>query len=237
MRWFKIHHGFNTDVRLGLIAHNLQISRSRVNGIFVDALEYASKNKPRGSLSGYDFEAASLCLGEPEDILKAFSNALRNRGMLFGDLLTEWDLYQQPEDYTNAERQRKHRNKKKQSVDVKVEASNGVVTDSNALCNTDKTREEKIREEGEERNNPLPILKPSSSVQEPAKAKVFGFDVKDFFDDAGLARVRREVEGWCPYMLAGMFNEKVNSGALKKPTHPIGALIGWSKKYTKGKQL
>jgi uncharacterized protein YdaU (DUF1376 family) len=83
----------------------------------------------------------------------------------------------------------------------------------------------------------LPINKPSSSVLDSAKAKVFGFDVKDYFDDAGLARVRREVEGWCPYMLAGLFNEKVNSGALQKPTHPIGALIGWSKKYTKGKHL
>jgi len=237
MRWFKIHHGFNTDTKLGLIAHNLQISRSRVNGIFLDALEFASKNTPRGSLRGYDFEAASLCLGEPENVLRDISNALRNRGIVTDDSLTHWEVYQQPVDYTNAERQKKFRSNKKQDVDVKVEASNGIVTDSNALRNTDKTREEKIRKEGEERNNPLPIYKPSSSVLEPAKAKVFGFDVKDFFDDAGLARVRREVEGWCPYMLAGMFNEKVNSGAMKKPTHPIGALIGWSKKYTKGKQL
>lgn len=80
----------------------------------------------------------------------------------------------------------------------------------------------------------------TSTQQEPAKPEVLKkFDVKDSYTDAALSRIRGtpELDGWCPYHLAELFNENVNSNKLSKPDHPIGALIGWAKKYTKNNKL
>lgn len=129
MHWFKIHHGFSSNPKLGLIAHKLKKSRAEINAIFIDLLEYASKNAARGSIDGYDEETASFNLGldiEP----------LRNAVTLLRPLLLNWDEYQQPIDRTNSERQKRYRDKKKQELDNEV-------TDSNALRNTDKNRIDK----------------------------------------------------------------------------------------------
>ncbi len=111
---------------------------------------------------------------------------------------------------------------------------------SNAGRTSAEMRRESSKNKGiTSTSSPSPPLidKPSTSQQESPRGKdeVLKFDVKDFFDDKSLARIRKELNGWCPYMLAGMFNEKVRSGSFKKPDAPIGAMIAWAKKYTKGK--
>lgn len=139
MHWFKTHHGYNSDAKLGLIAHNLKIPRIIVSGIFLDMLEYASKQNPRGCIDGYDPEAQALNLGIESEQIVTVRNALRNRGVLQDDEIVNWNVYQNL-DKTNAERQKRYRNKQKQDVI-------NPVTDSNALRNTDEIRIDKIRKE------------------------------------------------------------------------------------------
>ena len=129
MHWFKIHHGFSSNPKLGLIAHKLNSPRALINSIFIDMLEYASRNTQRGTLEGYDEETASFNLGINHE-------ALRNAVTLLRPLLSSWDEYQQPIDRTNAERQKRYRDKQKQE-------HNESVTYSNALRNTDKIRIDK----------------------------------------------------------------------------------------------
>ncbi len=65
MHWFKIHHGFSSDAKLALAAHKLEESRATINGIFIDLLEYASKQEDRGSLIGYNIEATGSAINPP----------------------------------------------------------------------------------------------------------------------------------------------------------------------------
>lgn len=129
MHWFKIHHGFSSNPKLGFIAHKLQIPRAIVNAIFIDILEYASRRPDRGSGEGYDTETAAYNLGLD-------SVTVSNAVTLLLPLLESWEEYQSPKDRTNAVRQRRFRNKQKQGDGTPV-------TDRNALRNTDKSRLEK----------------------------------------------------------------------------------------------
>lgn len=150
MHWFKTHHGFSTDTKFGLIAHQLSLPRAIVNAIVIDLLEHASRNDERGYIGNYDYEEAAYNLGVDSNALRNVTDSLRNRAFVTGDRITNWAEYQYRDDPTNAQRQKRHRDKKKQELDVirNIESAKNIpVTDSNALCNTDKIREEEIRKE------------------------------------------------------------------------------------------
>lgn len=143
MQWFKIRHGFTTDPKWGIIAHQISIPRAIVLAVVVDLLEYASKSPVRGSVSGYDEEEGAYNLGVDRNALRNVIDALRNRGFVTDGQITNWEEYQGVSDPTNAERQRRHRDKKRQES----QELDSHVTPSNALRNTDKIREDKKREE------------------------------------------------------------------------------------------
>lgn len=136
MHWFKIHHGYNADAKLGMIAHKLKIPRAHINAIFLDMIEHASRHNDRGSITNYDPEVAAFNLGLDQEEVSNALLSLRNGGLTDGQRILNWDKYQSPIDHTNAERQRRHRNKQKQHIDI-------IVTGSNALRNIDKSRIDK----------------------------------------------------------------------------------------------
>ena len=143
MHWFKIYHGYSSDPKLALVAHKMQESRATINGIFIDLLEYASKQEERGSLVGYNVEAGALAMGVSDEFMSDVMSQLRNVTLVTDEKVVNWDKYQSGSDSTAAERQRRHRDKLKQSV-------NGMSRDSNVtspLRNVEKSREEKRRKE------------------------------------------------------------------------------------------
>lgn len=141
MQWFKTHHGFTSNRKFGLIADQLQIPRAEVIAIALDVLEYASKQPARGSISGYDIEEAAYTLGLSCDIISNALLALRNRRFCNETKILNWEEYQGGHDATNAERQKRYRERKK----IDNTDSVTLVTERNALRNTDKIREDKIR--------------------------------------------------------------------------------------------
>lgn len=147
MHWFKIHHGFSGNPKFGLVANQAGISKAIIIAISIELLEYASKNSPRGSIEGFDEDEASYNLGIEIVTLRNALQLLRNRGFCYGNEITNWEHYQGSGDATNADRQRRHREKKKQDVVDKVTD----VTERNALRNTEKIREDKNRIDKKER--------------------------------------------------------------------------------------
>lgn len=143
MHWFKIHHGYSSDAKLALAAHKLQTPRATINGIFVELLEYASKQEERGSLVGYNIEAGALAMGVSDEFMRNVIVTLRNVTLVTDEKVVNWDRYQGGGDRTAAERQRRHRDKKKQDVEEMSRDSN--VT--SPLRNVDKSREDKSRED------------------------------------------------------------------------------------------
>jgi hypothetical protein len=139
MHWFKIHHGYSSDSKLALVAHRHQIPRATINGIFLELLEYASKQEERGSLIGYNIEAGAFSMGITQELLNDVIVTLRNVTLVTCEKVVNWDKYQGGGDSTAAERQRRHRNKKKQEVG-KVSRDSNVTS---PLRNVDKSRIEK----------------------------------------------------------------------------------------------
>lgn len=146
MHWFKIHHGYSSDAKLALVAHKMQESRATINGIFIELLEYASKQEERGSLVGYNIEAGALAMGVSDKFMSDVIVTLRNVTLVTPEKVVNWDKYQSGADSTAAERQRRHREKKKQQLEEIVTP----VTVTSPLRNTEKSREEKKRKEKKE---------------------------------------------------------------------------------------
>ncbi len=162
MKWFKIHHGFTSNRKFGLVADQLDIPRAEVIAIALDLLDYASRQNDRGSLVGYDIEEAAYTLNLAESIMRNALLALRNRRFCNEHKILNWDEYQGTSDSTNAERQKRFRERKKLDISNTVTG----VTDSNALRNTDKIRRDKIRRDkirGDKKDAPaLPDFLPSA---------------------------------------------------------------------------
>lgn len=135
MHWFKIHHGFSTDKKLGLISHQIGVPRAIINAIVIDMLEYASNCPDRGSIVGYDNEVAAYNLGILHEQIVTVRNALLLRSFVTEDKISKWEQYQSI-DRTNAERQARYRNNKKQKL---IDS----VTVRNALRNTEERRGDK----------------------------------------------------------------------------------------------
>jgi hypothetical protein len=106
MHWLKIHHGFSSDPKFGMIAHQLSLPRALINAIILDLLEFASKSIPRGCISGYDPEVSAYNLGIDSNALRNVTDALRNSGFVTDNEVTHWEQYQGRYDQTNADRQK-----------------------------------------------------------------------------------------------------------------------------------
>lgn len=137
--WFKIHHGFIASAKLGLSAKDAQTTKPIILAISLEILKYASSNSTRGSIAGIDPEEIAFTLEIDTVTVRNALLALRNRGFIEHEIVTNWEEYQGRSDSTNTDRQQRFRNKKKQDVTENVTE----VTVRNALRNTDKTRLDK----------------------------------------------------------------------------------------------
>lgn len=158
MQWFKIHHGFSSSPKFGLIAAQLQIPKAHIIAIALELLDHASRHDRRGTVMDIDHEEIAFSLGLEVVTVSNALLALRNRGFCNADEIINWEHYQGRVDSTNAERQSRYRANKKQSVTE----DESIVTVRNALCNTDKIRVDKNKEREEEVSS-LPAARKSKN--------------------------------------------------------------------------
>ncbi len=169
MHFFKIHHGFCNNPKFNLISHNTKQPKAIVLAVITSLLEYASMQKPRGSIDGFNAEAYAYDLGINEDSVVTICNALRNIEFISDSSIRNWEEYQ-TYDRTGAERQRKFRQNKKL-----VSSAVTDVTERNALRNTEEKRRDKKRKE--EKDNigdfyAIPDWIPSSAWNEFKEMRV-----------------------------------------------------------------
>jgi hypothetical protein len=133
MDWFRTHHGISTDVKLAVIAAKLGVPRCEVGWIWMVLLDHASQNAgDRGNIGDLRAEDITMLSGVPEERAQLIINSFRERKMLSRNgKLTAWEKRQPDADPTNADRQRRYRDRKKGEVTE--------ITLRNALRNTDRT--------------------------------------------------------------------------------------------------
>lgn len=100
MDWWKAHHGIATDAKYRVImrhiaSHNVtvahQLRLSDVIAIWVWLIDFASQNKPRGTIEGFEIDHLAVDTGLSDESVEVVVNAMRNRGMISGNSLTAFD--------------------------------------------------------------------------------------------------------------------------------------------------
>lgn len=137
-RWFRWYEGTCEDGKFRVVARNASVTVATVMGVWAALLEDASNDEHRGVASrGEDFYAAILDL--PATELQRILEEMDGIGLVsagHGNItITKWKERQFETDKidgTNADRQRRWREKRK---------SNGSVTDSNGIITEEKRPE------------------------------------------------------------------------------------------------
>jgi hypothetical protein len=165
MDWFRAHHGISNDIKFGLIAAKLDVPRCEVGWVWVILLDHASQNtEDRGSIGSLQNDEISMMAGIPVSRVEIIVQALKDRKMLSRNgRLTAWDKRQPDADPTNAERQRRYRDRRRRDVTLPE--------DSNALRNTEQNRTEQIEQNRTEQTQSAPaaagVRAPVQPIREP----------------------------------------------------------------------
>lgn len=152
MDWFRSHHGAPMDPKFIAIANKAGSKPGVVAALWWALMDRASQSEPRGSVAGFDCDAASAFFGWPEDELLSVISALRSKGMIdANDHLPAWhkrNPIRERED-DSLERVRRLRERQKETPSNATEDD---VTPSNATKRQVTPRGEERR--GEVQKNP-----------------------------------------------------------------------------------
>jgi hypothetical protein len=110
MDWYKIYHGLPTDPRLPVIAKRTGLTRAETLALWITLHDYASRQKPRGSLYGLDAEETAVLLEMDARKTEAALDAFYEKGMIdIENNISHWAQLQ----YKSTERVRAHRARKR----------------------------------------------------------------------------------------------------------------------------
>jgi hypothetical protein len=111
MDWFKIQHGITTDSRIAVAARRTQQPRAAVLAVWLAVMEYASRNTPRGCITGMDAEELSTLLDIDTGTVNIVLEQLHDRGIIDTDGICGWQSLQ----HLSTDRVRAHRLRRKNS--------------------------------------------------------------------------------------------------------------------------
>lgn len=135
MKWWKAHHGIATDRKYAVLLRHIRsiternalrvtdntagaccnIKRSDILAVWVWLIDFSSQNTPRGSVNGAPTDEIATSLDLEDSDVDLILESFRWRGMISDNSLTAFEKRQPPDDPTNAIRQKRHREKKKNS--------------------------------------------------------------------------------------------------------------------------
>ena len=149
MQWFRWYRGAVEDGKFRMVARNGGVTVATVIGLWAALLEDAADPEHRGvATRGEDFYAAILDLTGEQ--VQRLLEAMRGAGLIktdaFNITITNWHERQfetDAKDPTNAERQRRHREKRKAGKEARqrngsVTAETRPDTDTDTDSETDK---------------------------------------------------------------------------------------------------
>jgi len=134
-------NNITSDPALHLVAEKSKCYRHEVIAFWILLLEKASQKNDNGIIDEIDFEETDFTLGLLSGKSQTIFKALVERGKIIDFTIKNWAKHQA--DTSNAERQRKFRDKKKANEsNDDVTLRNVTVTQNNAVTLEEKRREE-----------------------------------------------------------------------------------------------
>ena len=161
MEWLRWYHGACSDAKWPIIARKANVSVGVVVSVWAALLEYASQDEERGSVAGFDGETYDALYGYKDGTCEAVLEAMTEKGLICDGCICAWrkrQVEREREGSTNAERQRRYRERKKQGntdenvenpADVTPRNVTGVTRNvtRNAVTPPEQNRTEQRREE------------------------------------------------------------------------------------------
>lgn len=120
--YFRSHHGTPSSTRLRMITKISGEHRAFVTAVYWEIYDYASRNSPRGSLNGIDYEEIAFSQEVECHTVSRIVTAMCDKGFITEDnTLDVWDK-EQPlrEDDGAADRKRQQRQREKDAKEQKV---------------------------------------------------------------------------------------------------------------------
>lgn len=113
IQWWRSWHGAPTDTKWLVIGRKAGVTPGIVSAVFWALCDYASQNKERGSIVGFDVETYSAFTGFSEEDVNSVISALNEKGLVEDGFLVNWSKRQPVREDDSLERVRKYRENKK----------------------------------------------------------------------------------------------------------------------------
>jgi hypothetical protein len=125
--WFRSWHGAPTDNKWLVIARKADTTPGMVSAVVWALFDYASQNRDRGSIVGFDVETYAAFSGWEEDAIEAVIAALKDKGVIGPDGgFHNWDKRQPKREDNSAERAKEWRERKRNENERTRTQSNAI---------------------------------------------------------------------------------------------------------------
>lgn len=109
MDWFRSFHGAPIDPTWRLIANKAGVRTGDVTLVWWGLMDYASQQKDRGSVRGFDPEVYAAAWDIEEEIISKILKALTEKGKISAERITAWDARNPKREDDSAERVKRFR--------------------------------------------------------------------------------------------------------------------------------
>ncbi|HEU6436596.1 MAG TPA: hypothetical protein VE028_04030 [Nitratidesulfovibrio sp.] len=149
MDWLRWYNGTTTDPKFQVVARKSGQPVAFVLAVWAMLLERASSAEERGSVAGFDCEAADVLIGAPDGAACAIVQAMQARDMVVSDRIAKWECRQ-----PKREREDKSTGRVQAYRARQADALHGVTPDVTP-CNATKRHETPRLEEKREEDTSL----------------------------------------------------------------------------------
>lgn len=148
MDWLRWYNGTTTDPKFQVVARKSGQPVMAVLAVWAMLLERASEAEERGSVGGFDCEAADVLIGAPDGAACAIVQAMQARDMIANDRIAKWECRQPKREREDKSTGRVQAYRLRQAT-----AQDGVTADETP-CNATKRHETpRLEEKREEESN------------------------------------------------------------------------------------
>ena len=148
IQWWRSWHGAPTDHKWSVVAMNAKVKTGVVAAIAWALMDYASQNKDRGSINGFDVETYSVFSGFKQSQIEAVMAAMIEKEMIVDGKFSNWEKRQPKREDDSRDRLRNWRDKKRNETQSNTDDVD--VTRQIKIKDKDKDKDKELKEEEEE---------------------------------------------------------------------------------------
>lgn len=135
IQWWRSWHGAPTDHKWAVIAARSKVKVGVVSAVAWALMDFASQNKERGSVTGFDTETYSVYSGFDEEEIKAVISAMVDKGMIVNGMFTNWEKRQPKREDDSKERVARYREKKRSVTQCNEKSADETFSSSSLILN------------------------------------------------------------------------------------------------------